>query len=775
VVSAGTVSGLYRTDDGGENWQSVNSDTTIADWYFGRLTADPHDPDTVYIMGRSLRRSTDGGKTLTITKGAPGGDDYHFLWINPERPERMILASDQGTTVTVDGGNSWSGWYNQPTGQFYHVATDNRFPYWVYSGQQDSGTVASASRSDYGQLTFRDWHPVGGDERDYDLPDPQDPHIVYGSGLGGRLSRWDGRTGQVQNVTPWPVSSYAARPTAVKYRYTWLTPLAISTHRPHSLYFASQVLFRSDDGGQTWQTISPDLTGAVARAEGCEESPAIGRARACGYGVIFTIAPSPTVPDQIWVGTDDGLIRLTRDGGRTWHDVTPPGLPEWSKISQIDASPVDPATAYAAVDRHRLDDYGPHAFRTHDYGRTWTEIGHGLPPNAYVNVIRQDLTRHGLLFAGTSRGACVSFDDGDHWQSLQLNLPATGVNDLTIHGDDLIAATQGRALWILDDMSPLRHLANPGFHEAGIDLFPPAVAFRVRGDDNRDTPLPPDVPTAANPPAGAVIDYYLAEPPDGPVMLEIMDSPGELVRRFRSDESETRPRAEQYFADLWLQPLTALPARAGHNRFVWNLRYPRPEAIQYEYSIAAVPSHAPVVPQGPLVPPGVYSVRLTVAGRKYDRPVTVRMDPRVQESAADLAVQLDFEQQAANALARTTSAYRQVTLAAQGIVKLKEKMGNRKDLTGILSDAAHLSGELESFRSGKSENDLSQISDVLASLETDVEGVDRPPTTSQREVLRAYGKRLDTALARWEQLKAGPLSDLDRRAMSAGLGPVLPR
>lgn len=717
TIDAGPASGLYRSDDAGANWQRVNSNGSLAGAYFATLAVDPKNQDTVYIMGQSIRRSTDGGKTVEFFRGAPGGDDYHFLWIDPEHPERMATGADQGAVVTVNGGKSWSSWYNQPTGQFYHVAADDRFPYRVYSGQQDSGSIAAASRSDYGQLTFRDWNPAGADERDYVIPFPGNPDLVYGSGLGGRVSRWDAKTGQVQNVSPWPVSTYGARPTTVRYRSTWLQPLAISKVPPHAIYASAQVLFRSIDGGQTWETISSDLTGGVKDAKDCAGDVPVERAMACGYGVISTIAPSPLERDLVWVGADTGVIHVTRDGGKTWQDVTPKELTakgaEWSRIAQIEASPVAANTAYAAVDRHRMDDDRPYLYVTHDFGKTWHPAVAGLPDGSHVNVVRQDPVRPELLFAGTRTGVHVSFDDGGSWQPLQLDLPTSGVNDLTIHGNDLIAATEGRALWVLDDYTPLRHA------QSNSVLIPPAKAYRVGQNQNRDTPLPLDEPRNPNPPTGAVIDYVLPAGVQGPVVLEFVDPRGNVARTFRSDETPKRPAANQYFDDDWLQEPEPLPARAGHNRFVWNLRLPRPKAPGYDYSIAAVPGvDTPVVPQGLIAPPGRYEVRLTVGGRTVTQPLEVAMDPRVNVPAADIEAQRAFYEEISEALERASDAI--------------EKAGEPKPGAG--PDARRA--------------ELEDVAGVLTALATDVEGVDRAPSAPQREVFESYRKRLAAALAR---------------------------
>ncbi|HKI01177.1 MAG TPA: hypothetical protein VKK31_04305 [Thermoanaerobaculia bacterium] len=760
VDANGADSGLYRSDDGGARWQRVNATASLASAYFASLVVHPKNPDTVYVMGQSIRVSTDGGKTFSFLRGAPGGDDYHFLWIDPEHPERMIAAADQGAVVTVNGGQSWSSWYNQPTGQFYHVATDDRFPYWIYSGQQDSGTVAVASRSDYGQLTFRDWHPVGGDERDYDIPFPGDPDVVYGSGLGGRVSRWDARTGQVQNVAPWPVSSYGQRPTTVRYRTTWITPMAISKVAPHAIYLGMQVLFRSTDGGKTWETISPDLTGAVAgQAEKpeCGGDVAVDKARACGYGAISTIAPSPLEKDTVWVGTDDGLIQLTRDSGKSWQDVTPPEISDWSRLAQIDASAVSAGTAYAAVDRHRRDDVRPYAYVTHDYGKTWRAINSGLPSDSYVGVVRQDPVRPELLFAGTRRGVFVSFDDGGSWQPLELGLPTSGVNDLTIHGNDLIAATEGRAIWVLDDYTPLRHLS-----DKSLVLIPPATAYRLGANYNRDTPLPLDEPRTFNPPTGAVIDYELPAATRGPVTLEIVDDRGQVVRRFSSDDKPARAGARQYFDDDWLQPLEPLPARAGHNRFVWNLRTPRPRALDYDFSIAAVPgADTPEVPQGLFILPGSYEVRLTVDGRTHAQPLTVAMDPRVQTPPADLAAQRYFYDAVSKVLGTATAVQERVEAVAERL----------KGLDGEAAKRA--AAEVEKFRGGPPRDGFSVAAGVLSTLATDIEGCDCAPTQPQREVFDLYGNRLEALFKQWQAIEKGPLREIDQK-VGTGLEPVEP-
>ena len=767
TVASTSAGGVWRSDDAGDHWRRVNDDqNTFGNWYFSRLTVGPRNPDIVYSAGQSIRRSSDGRKTWSIIKGAPGGDDYHFLWINPDHPDHWITASDQGAVVTVDDGKTWSSWYNQPTGQFYHVAADNRFPYWIYSGQQDSGTIGAASRSDYGALTFRDWHPVGGDERDYMLPDPDDPNLVFGSGMGGRVSRFDATTGQVANVSPWPINSYAGRPTSVKYRYGWVTPIAFTPTKPHALLYGAQVLFQSTDLGDHWQVISPDLTGKVPGASGCDRDVVGERARACGYGVISAISPSPRAAGLIWVGTDSGLIQLTRDDGQHWKNVTPPTLRPWEKISAIDASPLDPATAYAAVDDHRQDDFHPHVFRTHDDGRTWTEIDTGLPADQDVAVVRADTARSGLLYAGTSEGVYVSLDDGNHWQSLKLNLPNARVNDLLVHGDDLIAATQGRAIWVLDDVTPLRQLT-PAVLEAPAHLFAPQVAWRVHPDNNKDTPLPPETPQGQNPPAGALIDYWLGKGVQGPVTLKVYSFTGQLVRTFSSGEAPRHIRADRYFAKNWLRPAQRLSAAPGMHRFVWNLRYARPHAISYEYSMEAVfGEDTPPSVDGPFVLPGIYSIVLTAGGQQYRAPLVVHLDPRVHTSSADLRALLTYSQSLCASLERADTLYQGEKPAREQLEALAHRLTARGADHELLRAVEKLRDETAARI-----KDLRRISGRLSGLEADAESADLAPTPVDQEISDKESKALDQAASAWQESQPA-LRKLNERLKRAGLPAV---
>ncbi len=763
------VTGLWRSDDGGARWQRVFAHAPVANWYASRMTVDPRDPDTLYTTGQSIRVSHDAGKTFQIAKGAPGGDDYHFLWINPLHPECRITASDQGAVVSMDGGRTWSSWYNQPTGQFYHLATDQRFPYWIYSGQQDSGTVGIASRSDYGSITFRDWHPVGGDERDYDIPDPTDPGIVYGTGLGGRVSRWDARTGQVENISPWPVSSYGARPTGTKYRHTWIAPMAVGQQAPYPLYVASQVLSRSTDQGRHWTVISPDLTGAVPSTQGCDHPGSLAHARACGYGVIYSIGLAPSDPQTLWIGTDDGLVQVTHDGGTHWQDVTPKGVPEWARMDSVDVSPTDPRVAYLAVDNHRNGDDQPYAFKTVDGGRTWQAIAHGLPQGHFVTVLRADPVKPGLLYAGTDAGVYVSLDDGGAWQPLQLNLPTAWVRDLTVHGDDLIAATQGRAIWVLDDVTPLRQM-EPDLIQQPLHLFAPAAAVRVHANNNKDTPLPPETPVGQNPPQGVPIDYWLGPATQGPVTLTILNATGAVVRRFSSVEIPPVRSANRYFAPEWLKPEAPPSAAPGMHRFVWDLREARPKAIAYHYSIAAVwGEDTPMLPKGPLVLPGRYTVELSANGHTARVPLTLTEDPRVPVTPAQLARLLAFQHAVGAAMARSYAGTGQVQAITHA---LEARQRSFTGHAGLQSAAAGLVKAMKPSQGVPLDRRFARANGELTGLAIDAGAADRPPTAAQEAVLAEAQQAITSAEAAWQALQQGPLAALNAKLQAAGFPPL---
>ena len=608
--------GVYRSDDGGASWAKVNAENRI--WGrgddFAGVRVDPLHPDVIYVANTSTYRSTDAGLTFTAIKGAPGGDDYHTIWINPKHPEIILLACDQGATVSVNYGRTWSSWYNQPTAQLYHVITDHQFPYWVYGGQQESGSVGIASRGNDGQITFREWHPVGAEEYAYIAPDPLDPNIVYG-GATHSVSRFHKDTGEVESVTP-----------KGNYRYVRTMPLLFSEVDPHVLYFGAQMVLKTADGGASWTAISPDLSRETyALPASVAGYPEAAAKQATRRGVVYAIAPSRRSLDEIWAGTDDGLIHLTRDGGKHWKDVTPAGLTPWSKVAQLDASHFDDDTVYAAINRIRLDDMRPHIYRTHDGGASWKEIVRGLPEGP-VNAVREDPIRPGLLFAATELAVFVSFNDGEDWQPLRLNMPATSIRDLVIHEDDLVIGTHGRGFWILDDISPLRQLSG-AITSADAHLFAPRITYRLPRDTNTDTPLPPEEPAGKNPPDGAILYYWLKGVPSTPVRLEILDGTGRLVRSFSSDDKPAQPSAGLDVPLHWLRPFQTLSAASGMHRFVWDLHAAAHSGFPEGPPIAAIENDTPER-QGVWLPPGVYAVRLTVDGRSYAQPLIVKTDPR---------------------------------------------------------------------------------------------------------------------------------------------------
>jgi photosystem II stability/assembly factor-like uncharacterized protein len=614
--------GLYRSEDAGQTWSLMDNESRI--WGrgsdFAEVRVDPVDPDTVYIANTCSYKSVDGGKSFVAWKGAPGGDDYHTIWINPNDPHIICLASDQGATITVNGGDTWSSWYNQPTAQFYHVITDNQIPYWVYGGQQESGSVGISSRGNDGEITFRDWHPVGAEEYGYIAPDPLDPNTIF----GGKLSKFDRITGQAQDVSP------AAR-RGGDYRFLRTAPVVFSPVNPRVLYYAGDVVFKSLDRGQSWQVISPDLTREhpeIPTSVGVytPQVPTNMKRR----GVVYALGPSYKDANVLWAGTDDGYVHLSRDGGKTWSNITPPDLTSWSKVSIIDPGHFDTETAYIAVNRFRLDDLRPHIYRTHNSGKDWTEIVGGLPADAPVNTVREDSERHGLLYCGTERAAFFSVDDGDHWNPLRQNMPATSVRDLVVHENDLVVGTHGRSFWIMDDIGALREL----HADQASMLFKPAKTYRFRRDTNSDTPLPPEESAGKNPPDGAILDYYVSPSDSGPVSLDILDETNHLVRRYSSDDQlqVVDPKKLQV-PTYWIRPAQQLSAAPGMHRFIWNMYY-QPLPAAPGFPISAVYMDTPTDPSSPLAVPGHYKVRLTVGSKTFEQPLLLLADPRIKDSKA---------------------------------------------------------------------------------------------------------------------------------------------
>ena len=759
IIDAGQKSGLYRSDDSGNTWSLANSDKRLTSraWYFGNITIDPNHPDVFYIPNVALYRSEDGGKTISIVRGAPGGDDYHQLWVDPKNSAHMVLATDQGTTISLDYGKSWSTWYNQPTAQLYHVITDNSFPYVVYGTQQDSGTAAVFSRTDHGQITPRDWFPAGGSESGYMAPDPRNPDIIYISQTYGGVARYNRRTSFSQDITPWPLQSFGSEISARKYRDPWTPVLLFSPIDKTTLYLGTQYVMQTIDGGLHWKEISPDLTGAKQpRNEG---KTTIQNAMQRGYGVVSTIAPSTLDERMIWAGSDTGLIHVTRDGGKTWKDVTPKGISNWSRISLIEASHFNAAEAYAAIDRHRLDDQTPYLYRTRDYGESWQSITDGIASTSFVRAIREDPGRRELLFAGTELGIYVSFDDGDHWQSLQLNLPPASVQDMTIHGDDLVVATHGRSFWILDNITPLRQAADAQKAD-GPWLYRPAAAYRIDNDGFSGTPLPPEEPTAKNPPNGAIIDYFLQSPAKD-VKLEIVDAKRNLTRTFSFGVPGEQKRPPLPIADRWLPKPQLLETSPGMHRFVWDLRWDADQENEYG------------APRAPRAVAGTYQVRLTVDGKTVTQPLVIVMDPRCPASAQELERQLELGlriyadvRESRRILAEVNSAQKQLSDLQSGLkehggleVSLIDAGDSIKKILGGSEVPPRITG-LETANSG-----------LGAALRV-VESGDRAVPAQALDVYQSSRAAMEIAVESWNSFKTKQLPQINQQLRQANLPPI---
>ena len=746
---------LYRSEDRGATWSTVTTDSRPKSRIGGGdlpvPMIDPKNPDVVYMTSTVTWKSTDGGITWSAFRGAPGGDDYQNIWINPNDSNTIVLTSDQGAIVSVNGGESWSSWYNQPTAQLYHVSADNAFPYRLCASQQESGSVCIASRGNDGEITFRDWHPVAAEEYGYVAPDPLDPDTIF----GGKLTRYDRRTTQAQNILPVPLGS-------PDFRVVRTEPVIFSPLDPHLLYFAANTLWATRDAGHTWKQISPDLTRKTWEVPG---TVGIFRSQPTAQpkqrGVIYAVAPSPLNLNRIWAGTDDGLIWLTTDGGAHWNNVTPPQLSAWQKISLLEASRFDAHTAYAAINTIRLDDLRPHIYRTRDDGKSWAEITRGIAEDENVNAVREDPKRRGLLFAGTERAVHVSFDDGDHWQSLRLNMPATSVRDLTIKDNDLAVATHGRGFWILDDITPLRQLDDKIVASSAF-LFSPEPALRVRWDTNPDTPLPPDTPAGKNPPDGAILNYYLKSAANGPVMLEILDSSAKLVRRYSTADPVPRLDPDLAIPAYWLRPPHPLASVAGFHRFVWDMHYAPVLGIKPEYPIAAVPWNTAPAPTSPWAMPGEYTVVLTVDGQTYRRPLTLEMDPRVKTPVADLQKQFDLSQLVYQDLLALQTVIEKSTATRAQLKSMREK--------ARVADAAKIdeaSKELESLegvegrrRRGPQPDNLTGVRTSLLELLAVFQDADVAPT-SQAEATVSRLHQLMTSLTRqWHEVETKQLLPL---------------
>ncbi len=755
--------GLFRSENGGEAWKKINDDHRLVErsWYYAHVFADPKAADTVYVLNVGMYRSVDGGKSLTTIQ-APHGD-HHALWIDPRDPLRMINGNDGGATVTFDGGRNWTTQDNQPTAQFYHVAVDNRFPYYVYGAQQDNSTVAIASRGQ-GSIQRTDWYPAGGGESGFVVPKPDNPEIIYAGSYGGLITRLDRRTGQQQAINPWPDNPMGYGADALKHRFQWTSPILVSQHDPNVVYHAAEVLFKSTNGGASWTQVSGDLTRNDKNTMGSSGGP-INKDNTSVeyYGTIFALAESPLKKDLLWAGSDDGRVHVTSNGGKNWTEITPKEMPEWSLISLIDPSPHDANTAYMAVDRHKLDDPKPYIYRTKDLGKTWTAIAAGIPERTFVHAVREDPQRKGLLYAGTEIGVFVSFDDGAHWQALQLNLPTSPVNDLVVKNDELVVATHGRSFWILDDLTPLRQV-NAEVAGADAHLYKPERAYRTRlggfggggGGGRRGGSA-----VGENPPDGAIIDYYLKSPAKDEITLEILDAAGKPIRKFSSvekkeaaadpeeaDQLEARARREK------------LPAAAGMHRYTWDLRYDAPSRVP---GVALWGGN----PRGSLVVPGTYQAKLTAAGKTLTAPFEVKLDPRVDTSQPELQRQSDLM---LKIHARVTQAHdavkaiRELRAQLQDLKKRATSATLKASIDDLDKKMTAVEGELTQVRSKSSEDPLNypiMVDNKLTLLGNVVESADTAPTAQSLEVYALLDKQLDGILARWNDIQSKDLKTLN--------------
>jgi photosystem II stability/assembly factor-like uncharacterized protein len=759
--------GLFRSDDAGETWQLVDNDRSLWQraWYYMHVFADPQSADVLYIADVEFYKSTDGGRSFNKIK-VPHGDN-HGMWIDPRNAKRMIVCNDGGVTISLDGGQTWSRQNNQPTAQFYHVITDTRSPYFVYGAQQDNSTIAIASRSDNGEIDAPDWYAVGGGESGYIAPYPPDPDVVYAGGYEGNITRYDKHIGQIKDISEQPEISDGGGAAVLEHRFQWTAPILISPHDPNTVYHGGERLFKTTDGGVHWDAISPDLTRNDKSKQQVSGGPIDKDDSGTEYyDTIFALAESPLQKDLIWVGTDDGLIQLTRDGGKNWKNITPSDLPEWSRISQIDPSPHDAGTAYVAVDRHQLDDLRPWIYKTSDYGKTWVKLGKGIPDNTFVRVVREDPKRKGLLYAGTETGIYVSFNDGANWRPLQLNLPTTPIHDLVIKDNDLVVATHGRSLWILDDVSPLRQYHDEIAKE-DVHLYTPGDAYRYQssGFELQSRAML----VGKNPPSGALIYFYLKQAPKGEVKLEILDGNGSVVRKYSSTKTK---ELDEPLTPEDKKPEKQIKVEAGMNRFVWDFAYEGTSHVPDYYLWEYQPGM-----HGPRAVPGKYEVRLTVDGETRTAPFEVKLDPRVHVTQADLQKQFDLLLEIRDELSKVYDTVNQIQDVRAQIEGLKKRIPETVSTKPLLNTAGQLDEKLLSVRDDlvqmkirSNEDSLAypqRVDSKLGSLAISVGvGSDSAPTEAQYRTFEKLKKQADESVAHWAEIQKTDLAAFQR--MMAG-------
>ena len=726
--------GLYRSDDAGQSWRLINSDGRVRQraWYFSKIYADPKSVDTVFAVNTGLLKSMDGGKTFGLVSATHG--DHHVLWVDPADPSRMINGNDGGASVSLDGGETWSTQENQPTGAYYHVATSPGFPYWVYGAQQDNSNIAIASFDDEGVIGPRDWYPAGGGECGFVIPDPRNRNIIYSNSENG-INRYDKSAEQSQDISAFPGDFSGHGANELEHRFNWTSPLMMSPHDPDTLYWGGDSVWKTTDHGHSWSLISGDLT----RNDKTKQLPSGGPltkdiTSVEYYDTVFALAESPLKQGQLWAGSDDGLIHTSADGGAHWDNVTPTGLPDWSTISMVEPSHYDPAVAYVAVDRHKLDDIAPYALRTNDGGKTWTSIISGLPDGAVVHAVREDPVRRGLLYAATEKGVFVSFTDGAAWQPLQLDLPAAPVHDLAIHGDDLVAATHGRSFWILDDVTPLRQIG-ADTASAGVVLYTPQTAMRLYYPDAVDSRRP----VGENPPAGALIDYAFKTTPKDEVAVDILDAGGAVVRHLSSTHSDKVQQPPEW-PDQKI-PVDTIPAAAGMNRLVWDLRMSDPAQIPGAF-------YAGPTPRGPLVPPGQYRVRLTAGGQTRTAPLTLVADPRVKDSEGAIKAKAELAVAVYKDIDRLHRAVNDIRAARTALPAGSKALADKMTTIEEALMQVNMKG---------SEANLAfpgMLNERLATFALIIDDADMPPTQQNLALYKNLHTQLDIQLAAWEKLKA---------------------